>query len=96
MDRPTLGQRAADAITAFSGSWAFMGLHAVWWVSWWALRLSVDLLTLWVSLEAIVLGSLMLMSQALADKKRDETLRVIYELLQREQQNIEDLEEHLG
>lgn len=96
MPRPTLGQRAADRITAFSGTWTFLGLHLAWWGIWWLLNLSVDLLTLWVSLEAIVLSSLILMSQARADAKRDETLSLILKLVEREQQTIEDLEDHFG
>lgn len=63
-----LGDHIADVVTRFSGSWTFLGLHAVWWVLWiFVLRVEAfpfGLLTMILSLEAIVLSSLVLMSQA--------------------------------
>jgi uncharacterized membrane protein len=71
--RTPIGQ-AADAVAAFSGSIPFLGLHLLWfgvWISWNAtgpLALRFDpfpfgFLTLVVSLEAIVLSVLVLLSQ---------------------------------
>jgi uncharacterized membrane protein len=61
-----LGAKAADVITAFVGSWAFVGIHAAWFILWILLRLEAfpfGLLTLLVSLEAIFLSTFVMMSQ---------------------------------
>lgn len=58
-------KRVAIATTRFQGTWTFLGLHVAWWIIWFALRLDVTLLTLWVSLEAIVQTSLVAMGQRL-------------------------------
>lgn len=62
-DPRTAGQRAADGVAGFSGSWRFVFLHVAWFVAWLALRLDINLLTLVVSLEAIFLATFVLMSQ---------------------------------
>jgi uncharacterized membrane protein len=72
----TPGERAADLIAAFVGSWPFVLLHIVWFTVWLLLRLDINLLTLIVSLEAIFLTTFVLMSQnrqANKDKVRDDT-----------------------
>src|SRR5258708_39258861 len=72
----TPGERAADLITAFAGSWPFVLLHVVWFTVWLLLRLDINLLTLIVSLEAIFLATFVLMSQnrqASKDERRDDT-----------------------
>jgi CRP/FNR family transcriptional regulator, cyclic AMP receptor protein len=64
-------QRAADWVAAFSGSIGFLVLHVLWftvWIGWNVLLPSFDpypfgLLTMAVSLEAIVLSVLVLLSQ---------------------------------
>ena len=40
-ERRTLGQRAADAIARFGGSWTFILLFAVWLVSWTVLNTEI-------------------------------------------------------
>jgi uncharacterized membrane protein len=72
----TPGERAADLIAAFAGSWLFVLLHVVWFTVWLLLRLDINLLTLVVSLEAIFLATFVLMTQnrqASKDKMRDDT-----------------------
>ena len=62
----TFAERAADAITAFVGSWLFVGIHVLWFIAWILLRLEpfpFGLLTLLVSLEAIFLSTFVMMSQ---------------------------------
>jgi CRP/FNR family cyclic AMP-dependent transcriptional regulator len=69
----TVLERITDAIAAFSGSLAFLGLHAIWFLVWIGLNtmpslLSFDpfpfgLLTMCVSLEAIFLSVIVLLSQ---------------------------------
>lgn len=60
------GERIADKITAFVGSWPFIYIHLVWFGAW--IWLPVEpfpygLLTMIVSLEAIVLSTFIMMSQ---------------------------------
>jgi uncharacterized membrane protein len=65
-------ERAADKITAFSGSMLFVYLHIVWFTIWIVLNVTTrwrfdpypfGLLTLVVSLEAIFLSTFVLLSQ---------------------------------
>jgi uncharacterized membrane protein len=65
-------QRVADAITAFSGTMTFVGLHIAWFGFWIIYnttsshpfdKFPFGLLTLIVSLEAIFLSTFVLMSQ---------------------------------
>ncbi len=61
-----LGERAADAITGFVGSWLFVGIHSCWFLLWILFRFEpfpFGLLTLLVSLEAIFLSTFVMMSQ---------------------------------
>jgi uncharacterized membrane protein len=74
-DRRTLIQKAADWIAEFSGSIPFLALHVLWFAAW--IGINVDLvpiiprfdpfpfglLTMVVSLEAIVLSVFVLLSQ---------------------------------
>ena len=68
----TLSNRIADAMTAFSGSMAFVVVHAVWFAVWIVANLVLarpfdafpfGLLTMIVSLEAIFLSTFVLISQ---------------------------------
>jgi uncharacterized membrane protein len=69
----TMLERVTDAIAEFSGSLAFLGLHAIWFLVWIGLNtipglLAFDpfpfgLLTMCVSLEAIFLSVIVLLSQ---------------------------------
>lgn len=69
----TLFERITDAIAAFSGSLTFLALHAVWFLLWIGLNtipglatfdpFPFGLLTMCVSLEAIFLSVIVLLSQ---------------------------------
>ena len=75
--RRTLTDKVSDAITAFSGSMAFVYLHAVWFGVWVVVNMGLlerfglgvfdefpfGLLTMIVSLEAIFLATFVLISQ---------------------------------
>lgn len=63
MKKKTVGDAAADLITTFVGSWQCIGLHTIWFSLWFLFRLDINLLTLIVSLEAIILCTIILMSQ---------------------------------
>ncbi len=65
--------RAADAITAFSGSMLFVYVHVVWfgcWIGFGVEKYPYGLLTMIVSLEAIFLSTFVMISQNRADAKR--------------------------
>src|SRR6266853_4356921 len=65
--------RAADAITGFSGSMLFVYVHVVWFACWIGFGVEgypYGLLTMIVSLEAIFLSTFVLISQNRADAKR--------------------------
>ncbi len=64
-------EKAADSIATWSGSWNFLMLHIIWFALWLALQLNVGLLTLIVSLEAIILMNVLLMAQTRQAKKDD-------------------------
>jgi uncharacterized membrane protein len=60
------GHRIADKITRFVGSWPFIYIHAVWFGVWIFLPVEpfpYGLLTMIVSLEAILLSTFIMMSQ---------------------------------
>jgi uncharacterized membrane protein len=65
--------RAADKITAFSGSMLFVYVHVIWfacWIGFGVEKYPYGLLTMIVSLEAIFLSTFVLISQNRADAKR--------------------------
>jgi uncharacterized membrane protein len=72
-ERRTTGDRVVDSITAFCGSIAFVWVHVVWFSAWIGLDVlrhgatfdpcPYQLLTLIVSLEAIILSTFILISQ---------------------------------
>jgi len=65
--------RAADAITAFSGSMLFVYLHIIWfgcWIGFGVEDYPFGLLTMIVSLEAIFLSTFVMISQNRADARR--------------------------
>lgn len=70
--------KATDKLTAFSGSWLFLLIHVLWFGLWIGFRIEpfpFGLLTMCVSLEAIFLSTLVMMSQnrqAAKDHKRDD------------------------
>lgn len=92
--RRSLQERMADAITNFAGSMLFLYLHAAWFGLWIALNENwirvpgfkpfdgypFGLLTLIVSLEAIFLSTLVMISQnrsaAMADERSDLDLQI--------------------
>lgn len=88
----SLQERAADALTLFSGSMLFVYVHALWFGLWILFNTGVlgggkpfdpfpfSLLTLIVSLEAIFLSTFVLISQnhagRIADKRADLDLQI--------------------
>ena len=89
--RKTIQDRIADRITWFSGSMIFVYIHLAWFAVWLAINLGwtklkpfdpypFNLLTMVVSLEAILLATFVLISQnrisAIADQRADLDLQI--------------------
>jgi len=67
--------KTADLISAWCGSWSFLLLHIVWFGWWLVAQYNIHTLTMIVSLEAIILMAILLMTQnraAVRDNLRDE------------------------
>ena len=88
MDKRTLIDRATAGVTRVAGSTAFIAFHAGWFTLWSALNTTryafdaypFDLLNLLVALEAVILTSVVLMTQnqmtALTDRRAHLDLQV--------------------
>jgi uncharacterized membrane protein len=85
--------RAADKITAFSGSMLFVYLHIIWfgcWIGFGVENYPFGLLTMIVSLEAIFLSTFVMISQNRADAKRQVIADEQWNTVQTEdKQNVE-------
>jgi uncharacterized membrane protein len=94
----TLQDKLADKITVFSGSMAFVYLHAVIFTVWIVVNLIQDkkgfdpfpfgLLTLIVSLEAIFLSTFVMLSQNIQAKQADLRAQLDYEVNVRAEKEI--------
>jgi uncharacterized membrane protein len=90
----SMQNRVADRITRFAGSMAFVYLHVVWFVLWFAFRVErfpFGLLTMIVSLEAIFLSTFVLISQNRADERRVILADTEWQLVQDEGHQNEQL-----
>lgn len=61
-----LSHRIADRVTGFVGSWIFVWIHVIWFIVWIVSKIEpfpYGLLTMIVSLEAIFLSTLVMISQ---------------------------------
>jgi uncharacterized membrane protein len=86
--------RVADAMTAFSGSMAFVYIHLLWfgcWIGFGVEKYPFGLLTMIVSLEAIFLSTFVLISQNRADAKRQVIADQQWKTVQEEEQQNEKL-----
>jgi uncharacterized membrane protein len=86
--------RAADRITAFSGSMLFVYIHIVWfgcWIGFGVEKYPFGLLTMIVSLEAIFLSTFVMISQNRADAKRQVIADQQWKTVQEEDRQNEEL-----
>jgi len=86
--------RIADAITAFSGSMLFVYIHVIWfacWIGFGVERYPYGLLTMIVSLEAIFLSTLVLISQNRTDAKRQVIADQQWQTVKEEDKQNEEL-----
>lgn len=63
--------RLADWLAAWCGSWSFFILHIIWFAGWLYYKLDINMLTMIVSLEAIILMAILLMAQNRQAEKDD-------------------------
>ncbi|MGH9736052.1 MAG: DUF1003 domain-containing protein [Candidatus Acidiferrales bacterium] len=78
-EKETLGERIADAVAAFGGSWTFIGIFAVWMISYAITNIVLGrrawdpypfiLLNLFLSMLAAMQAPIIMMSQNRQDKK---------------------------
>ncbi len=103
LEASAAGDRVSDIFANFVGSWAFVYIHIVWFGFWILLPVEpfpYGLLTMVVSLEAILLSTLIMMAQnrqaerdrhqADADYKTNVEAKVEIEELQTRLARIED------
>lgn len=99
LESRSFADRVADRVTAFVGSWAFIGLHVAWFSGW--ILFAVEpfpfgLLTMIVSLEAIFLSTFIMISQN-RQAERDRTQAdADYETNIAAKEEIEDLQKRLA
>src|ERR1700751_2652302 len=89
-----LQNRAADRITAFSGSMLFVYIHIIWfgcWIGFGVENYPFGLLTMIVSLEAIFLSTFVMISQNRADAKRQVVADEQWKTVQEEDKQNEEL-----
>lgn len=101
--KSTMLERVTDAIAAFSGSLAFLALHAVWFLVWIGLNtipglpafdpFPFGLLTMCVSLEAIFLSVIVLLSQNRQSAKDRIRADVDYEVNMKAELEVSHLHE---
>ena len=92
----SLQNRAADGITAFAGSMAFVYIHIVWFIIWvitqpFGDKFPFGLLTMIVSLEAIFLSTFVMISQNRADERRQALADHQWQLVQDEDKQNQQL-----
>jgi uncharacterized membrane protein len=90
----SLQNRLADAITRFAGSMPFIYIHVLWFAIWIGLRVEkfpFGLLTMIVSLEAIILSAFILISQNRSDLARQTFADHQYRMIQAEERQNEEL-----
>lgn len=90
----SLQNRVADWITAFAGSMPFIYIHIVWFALWIGLRVEkfpFGLLTMIVSLEAILLSTFILISQNRSDAARQVFADHQWEVVKDERKQNEEL-----
>lgn len=102
----TIQDKAADKITAFSGSMAFVYIHMVVFAVWIIVNLvqakngfdpfPFGLLTLIVSLEAIFLSTFVMLSQNIQAKQADLRAQLDYEVNVKAEKEVSEIRDMLN
>ncbi|MSU74179.1 DUF1003 domain-containing protein [Candidatus Kaiserbacteria bacterium] len=93
------GDRIADTIADFVGSWPFVIIHILWFSAWILLDIETfpyGFLTMVVSLEAIFLTTLVLMSQNRQEESDRTQAEADYETNVKAEEEIEELQIRLA
>lgn len=94
----SIGNRIADNVADFVGSWPFVLLHIAWFSVWILFQIEsfpFGLLTMIVSLEAIFLTTLVLMSENRQEERDRAQAEADYETNIKAKEEIEELQERL-
>ncbi len=94
-----VGDRIADAIADFVGSWPFVIIHIAWFSAWIGFKVEsfpYGFLTMTVSLEAIFLTTLVLMSQNRQEERDRTQAEADYETNVKAEEEIEELQVRLS
>lgn len=95
----SLSDRFADKVADFVGSWTFVIIHILWFSIWVLLPIEsfpYGLLTMTVSLEAIFLTTLVLMSENRQEERDRTQAEADYETNLKAKEEIEELQERLA
>jgi uncharacterized membrane protein len=95
----TFADKLADHITAFVGSWVFIIMHVIWFGIWIILPVEpfpFGLLTMIVSLEAILLSTFIMISQNRASDRDRAQADADYQTDLQAKLEIEDLQTRLA
>ena len=95
----SLGDKFADGVAWFVGSWAFVLLHVAWfgiWIGFDVEAFPYEFLTTTVSLEAIFLTTLIMMSQNRESQRDRAQAEADYETNVKAKEEIEELQTRLA
>lgn len=95
----SFGDRFADNVSNFVGSWVFVIIHALWFSIWILVPIEAfpyGLLTMAVSLEAIFLTTLVLMSENRQEERDRTQAEADYETNVKAKEEIEELQKRLA
>jgi uncharacterized membrane protein len=95
----SVGGKLADWVTTFVGSWSFVILHVIWFAGWVILNIEpfpFGLLTMIVSLEAILLSTFIMMSQNRQTQRDRAQAQADYETNLSAKEEIEELQTRLA
>jgi len=67
----TSAEKFSELISRFMGSWWAVVFHTFWFAVWLIFNFNLEILTLWVSLEAIFIGIFLLMAANRSEIERD-------------------------
>lgn len=99
LDSRKWADRLADIITNFVGSWSFIIIHILWFGIWILFKVEefpFGLLTMIVSLEAILLSTFIMISQNRAADRDRAQAQADFETNVSAKEEIEELEKHLA
>lgn len=98
-DQSSFTQKIADKVSSFVGSWSFLLLHVIWFTLWIVFNVEsfpYGLLTMIVSLEAILLSTIIMISQTRAGDRDRIQAQHDYVVNEEAKREIEELQVVIG